>query len=259
MDIMAATRPVPGQPNDDGYLIGPNFAAVLDGCTDPGLPSGCIHNVPWLVAQLSGHLAYLLSTGNDKTLPQLLSEAISRTTQDHAHTCDLANPNSPSSTVTIIRQTDTTVDYIALGDSPLALLDIAKNICVIIDDQVDHLPSYTYEAVATLRNSAGGFWVASTDPSAAEHAVHGSAPQQGLRQALLVSDGASRLVDRYGYHWEDLFNIAKRSGPLAVIDAVHLADDHAERERLVHNKTRRGKAYDDATAVLCLMPDNAGD
>jgi hypothetical protein len=260
MDVSAATEPVPGRPNDDGYLAGPGFAAVLDGCTDPGCrDSGCAHDVPWLVARLSGNLAAALSTGFDRPLPELLAEAIRRTCGEHGDACDLSNPDSPSSTVTILRESGDTVDYLVLADSPLLLEYTDGALDVIVDDQVNHLPSYTYDSVARLRNAAGGFWVASTAPEAAWQGVSGSVPRNRLRRALLLTDGASRLAERYGRPWRELLDLADRAGVRELLRQVHREDAAAQRIRESTGESVRGKVYDDATAVLCRIADSAFD
>lgn len=222
MDQLAATRPAPGTDNDDTFVTGPRFAAVLDGCTDPGRDSGCEHDVPWLVAHLSGHLAAGLAT-EGAPLTDVLAQAIERTGADHPD-CDLSNPDSPSSTVTIVREDDDRLEYLVLADSPLLLEHSDGRISHLVDDQVDHLPSYTFDAVAHWRNRPGGFWVASTDPDAAYHGVTGALPRDEVRRALLVTDGVSRLVDRYDWSWDHLVTVATTSGPAALIDAVHSQD-----------------------------------
>ncbi|ADD41550.1 protein phosphatase 2C domain-containing protein [Stackebrandtia nassauensis] len=246
MEIAAATLASPGSPNDDTYIAGQGFAAVLDGATAPkDRDSGCVHDVPWLVARLSGHLAALLTHEDQTPLPRLLAATIERTRADHGDTCDLSNPDSPSSTVTVLREGPNTVDYLVLGDSPLVLRGPGDTVQAIVDDRVEHLPSYTYEAVARLRNSPEGFWVASTDVGAAGHALTGSLPRGEVTRALLLTDGASRLADRYGRDWPDLLVTAEKSGPQTLLNEVRAADATAPASR--------GKRFDDATAVWCRL------
>lgn len=258
MEVSAATRPVPGGVNDDTFVCGPGFAAVLDGATAPASrDSGCVHDVPWLVARLSGHLAGLLPRGGDEPLAGLLAAAIERTRADHRGTCDLSNPDSPSSTVTILRERADDVDYLVLGDSPLVLHGADDRVEVIVDDRVDHLPDYSFDAVARLRNSPEGFWVASTVPEAAGQALSGSVPRSWARRALLLTDGASRLVDRYGRDWPDLLRLAGTRGPEALVAEVHAEDERVATVRESRNESIRGKRFDDATAVLCRFGKDA--
>ena len=51
-------------------------------------------------------------------LPDLLADSIEETRDAHAGTCDLGNPDSPSSTISIVRVRIGVIDYLALGDSP---------------------------------------------------------------------------------------------------------------------------------------------
>ncbi|CAM3336416.1 protein phosphatase 2C domain-containing protein [Stackebrandtia soli] len=249
MRTAAATRPSPGTPNDDAFVTGPNFAIVLDGATAPrSRDSGCGHDVPWLVARVAGHTAARLLTST-APLPELLADAITATRADHAD-CDLSNPDSPSTTITIVRARPHGVDYLVLGDSPL-LVETAVGLSPVIDDRVDHLPDYSYDSVAKLRNSPGGFWVASTRPEAARMALTGTIPTGQARRLLLLTDGASRLVERYGFAWADVLALAEQDGPTGLLDRVRAADDAAEGVR--------GKRFDDATAVLCHIDDIDND
>lgn len=68
------------------------------------------------------------------------------------------------------------------------------------------------------RNRPGGFWVAATAPEAAHHALTGQVDLP--TSALLVSDGAARVVDRFGLAtWEDVTRLVAASGVHALIEA----------------------------------------
>ena len=97
----------------------------------------------------------------------------------------------------------------------------------VTDDRLAHLPGgrpYTLELVRSLRNKPGGFWVASTDPEAAYHAVTGSVPFEAGTEIGIFTDGVSRLVESYGYEWEHVFSILETSGPGGVIELVRAAE-----------------------------------
>jgi hypothetical protein len=248
MQVTYATAATPGQVNEDYVVAGPEWALVLDGATKRAeVDSGCIHGAGWLVRTLAGQLAARLAAGLGEPLPDLLAEAIKATGDSHADTCDLANPDSPSATVVMLRQHAAALDWLVLADSPL-VLDLDGEIRAVVDDRTAHLPSYTTEAVRAARNSPGGFWVASTRPDAAYEAVNGSAPAARARRAGLFSDGAARLVERYGQlDWPGLLDLLDMYGPEALIErtrAAERAETDAERAG------RRGKLHDDATAVL---------
>ena len=257
MEQVSATMPAPGGVNDDSYLVGPRFAAVLDGCTDPGRDSGCEHDVPWLVSRLSAHLASGLAAARPSGLPDVVAQAIKATMADHPG-CDLTNPDSPSSTVTVLREIDDEVEYLVLGDSPLVFEHADGGVRHLVDDQVDHLPGYSFDEVAHWRNRDGGFWVAAAVPEAAYRGVHGVLQRDDVRRALLVTDGVSRLVDRYGWSWNRLMETAVAEGPRRLIAAVHAEDALAGDPDGPWPQPVRGKRFDDATAVLCQIADSSG-
>jgi hypothetical protein len=250
MDFAFATEPAPGGANEDYLVLGPGFAILLDGVTQlPGLDSGCRHGPRWLVRMLGGHLAGALSADETAGLDRVLAEAIEAVRERHAHTCDLTNPNSPSSTVAVVRERDGYLDYLVLCDSAVVYEDGA-GIAVINDDRTARLPAYDRHSVARLRNRPGGFWVASTAPEAAAEAVTGTVRQEGLRRLLLCTDGVSRLVDNFSHTWSDVFQLVEERGPRAAIDAVR-ACEIGHPERLAH-AGRRVKQHDDATVAVRL-------
>ncbi|MEO5878509.1 MAG: protein phosphatase 2C domain-containing protein [Streptosporangiaceae bacterium] len=248
MRITYATEPTPGGVNEDYVVTGPGWVAVLDGATmRPGLDSGCVHGVAWLVRRLAGELAQRLAVELETPLPDLLADAIKATCTAHAGTCDLDNPDSPSSTVAILRAHGGTLDWLALADSPI-LLDVGGEIRVILDDRVAHLPDYSLGAVRVLRNGPGGFWVAGTLPDAAHEAVTGSVPLADVRRAAVFSDGGSRLTEWFGLlDWAGLLDLLDREGPAELIRSTRAAEATLTRER---RAVLRGKHHDDATAVL---------
>ncbi|MCK1797421.1 hypothetical protein MTQ01_15595 [Streptomyces sp. XM4193] len=76
---------------------------LLDGVTPPAAPDGCVHGVPWFVANLGGALLELTVSRRDLTLPQCLADAISRTAEVHRETCDLSHQRTPQATVVLVR------------------------------------------------------------------------------------------------------------------------------------------------------------
>lgn len=217
---------------------------VLDGATAPaGADSGCSHDVPWLVR----HIASSLSNGltvSQSPLADILATAIGDTRNAHSATCDLTNPDSPSTTVSVVRVAGTSLDYLTLGDSPIVLWQPGRDIQVFLDDRTAHLPGgrpYTFELVRSLRNKPGGFWIASTVPEAAYKAITGTVELHPDSEIALLTDGVTRLVEFYDYTWDRLFGQLRESTPKALIVSVR----EIERER----GTPYGKQHDDATAV----------
>lgn len=248
MHITYSTAPgTPGRPNEDFAIGGPDWIAVLDGATAPaGVPSGCIHDVPWLVAQLGTALGRGLTLRPHDDLRDLLAAAIRATIVAHEDTCDLTNVDSPSSTVAVARRRGDMVDYLVLCDSPVALAHVDGTVTVVDDDRTDHLPGgrpYSLELVQSLRNQPGGFWVASTRPEAAYEALTGSIEAASLSGVLLATDGVTRLVEWFDHSWEQLVETAAKAGPERLIAQVR------EAERELRDTPNRAKRHDDATAA----------
>jgi hypothetical protein len=233
------------RPNEDYAAAGPDWAVVLDGATHfDGVDTGCIHDVPWLVGHLAAALVEQLIL-SPVSLPETLAVAIEATCSAHVGTCDLANPDSPSSTVALVRSTGTAIEYLVLGDSPV-ILQTGDGITPVVDDRVDHLQPggrpYTRTLVRSKRNAPGGFWVASTNPQAAHEAIWGIIDD--VTHVALLTDGVTRLVEYYGYSWTDIFERLGRDGPSGLIGRVREAERNCPPPMYGY-----GKQHDDATAV----------
>ncbi|MER5424386.1 protein phosphatase 2C domain-containing protein [Streptosporangium roseum] len=250
LQVTYMTAPAPGRVNEDYVAAGPSWVAVLDGATAPGgVDSGCVHDVPWLVSLPGSALAYGLATQMAASLPDVLANAIRVTMKAHEHTCDLSNPDSPSSTVAIIRERAGQLEYLVLCDSPIALQRTDGSLTVVDDDRTDHLPGgrpYPVELVRSLRNQPDGFWVASTRPEAAYEGLFGSVDVATVRGVAMFTDGVTRLIEWYGHTWDDVVTMAASEGPTQLIAKVR----NAER---THGTSRSGKLHDDATAVWVLV------
>jgi hypothetical protein len=246
----SASVPSPGDANQDLFLTGPRFALVLDGATpEPGAATGCRHSVRWLVAELAGQLGQrCLADGDHRTpVPVLLGEALTAVAASHGRTCDLENPCSPSATLALLRLRDDTAEYAVLGDSTVALGQADGTVHAVTDDRLDRLIHLPWAELRGYRNRPGGFWVAGARPEAAEHAVTGHAHLPRLTEAALLTDGATRAVERFGRSWRDLFGLLRTGGPTALIARTR------EYERATEPGRFPGKHHDDATAVYCRI------
>ena len=247
MEVTYTCQAAPGgRPNDDFVIATERYVVVLDGATAPAdVDSGCIHDVPWLVAQLGTHLARLLSTGKAAPLVEVLRSGIEATMASHADTCDLTNRDSPSTTVAILRCDTERLEYAVLGDSAVVIEQQDGELVVGHDDRTSYLPAYTVEAVSRARNTEEGFWIASIRPDAADRAVTGAVPVSAVSRAAVMTDGITRLVERYGWSWADLLKRLDSHGP------GQLVEDIRAEERATPAGRFRGKDHDDATAVFC--------
>jgi hypothetical protein len=87
-------------------------------------------------------------------------------------------------------------------------------------------------------------------PAIAQHALTDTAPRDGLHRAAALSDGATRLVDRFGLlDWPRFLEILAEQGPDAIIAQVRAA----ERSDPDGQRWPRGKRHDDASAAFCHL------
>lgn len=253
MEVSYACVGAPDVVNEDLVVAGPDFAVVLDGSTAVGPNTGCVHGVAWLVSRLGAALAERMLDRRTDPLPDLLSESIAQVAAEHGGTCDLTNPDSPSSTVAILREHTDRLDYLVLADSPV-LFDRTTGTDVVVDDRLAALPSRGVESVRRWRNRPGGFWVAGTAPEAAYEAVTGTVDRRDVVRAALLTDGVTRLVERFAVlTWAGLMAALDRDGPMRVVERVRREEHRAAAsgERLP------GKRHDDASAVLCRFAGGA--
>jgi hypothetical protein len=267
MRVFIASEPAPGRRNEDFVAATTHAAVLLDGAGLFGIDDGgCRHGVDWYVRQVGTRLLTRITDLANSGLPDLLTQAIAAVADLHRDTCDLSHPGTPSATVVAIRCRDDVLDYLVLADSVL-VLDKTDGIKTICDDRQttigrrhrsaldahpngsaahrDELQRFV-TVMRSYRNRAGGFWVAASDPAAAQQAITGTVAFDQLRSAMLLSDGASRLVDRFSVHtWPQVLSLVADTGPQAVIDAVRTA----ERSDPDGHRWPRGKTHDDASII----------
>jgi hypothetical protein len=280
MQVCLASEAAPGRPaNEDHGFAVEGLVGVLDGVSVPaGMDTGCHHGPAWYVQRLSDHLMVGYGREPDAPLDRLLAEAISAVRGDHGDGCDLDNPGTVASTVCLLRNAGSHVDYLVLADSPL-VLDRGDDVQVVIDDRFE-------KAVAQLRpipltseadidsakqaahvrvrmaekhkltNQPHGYWIAAANPAAAYESVTGTAPLHGpdrVRRAALLTDGASAAVEQFKLlDWRALLDVLTNDGPHELIRRVRNAEhtDHDGHAR------PRYKRHDDATAALCLFEED---
>ncbi|MCQ8833741.1 UTRA domain-containing protein [Streptomyces malaysiensis] len=267
MQVSVASTQGMGAANEDTVHVSPTGVVVLDGLSAPrDLPMGCIHGTPWFVRQLGTCLINLIGD-NTVRLREALRTAIAEVNDLHRDTCALDQEAVPASTVVMIRERDDVLEYLVLSDNVL-VLDLGDDgIQTVTDKRVEEVaghemraalqgPTGTPEHAARvsalvtvqrrLRNRPGGYWVAATNPAAADEAITGALNLSKVRQAALLTDGASRLVDSFGaLSWAQLLDLLRTEGPAALITRTReaeLADPAGER-------WPRFKRSDDATAA----------
>ncbi|WP_221348030.1 integrase [Streptomyces beigongshangae] len=273
MNVALGSLPAdPERENEDFAAVAPGVAVLLDGAGVAGAETGCVHGVAWFSSTLGGLLLSSITTRPAWSLAGCLADSIRAVRSLHEDSCDLTYRASPTSTVVAVRVGAGALEYLVLGDSTLLLTDEDGKTAAITDrrldevgkrlrGRVDDLPTGSPEhaaalaeyrdALTGLRNRPDGFWIAGPDPRAAEHAFTGTVPLDSLASVSLLSDGATRLVDRFELaDWQEVVAVLGSSGPDELIRRVREAEDGDPNGR----RWPRGKARDDATALHWVLP-----
>ncbi|MEU8049428.1 protein phosphatase 2C domain-containing protein [Micromonospora haikouensis] len=277
MQVTMATSPGNhDQPNEDFTGSVPNAVVLLDGAGLSGTTSTCSHGVAWYTRRLGGALLSRLVPEAGDDLMALLADAIEEVADSHRGTCDITDPSSPSATVVMLRITGDRADYLVLADSVLVLeqhrgdpivvtdsreAEVGRQYRAAMDSAVNDTPEHHQArreyigAMRSHRNQPGGFWVAAGDPRAASEALTGSRPVRDLASAALLSDGASRLADRFHLaDWPEVLALLDTEGPCGVIRRVR----SAEASDPYGTRWPRGKTHDDTTLAYCTrLNENA--
>jgi hypothetical protein len=269
---LATLSAAPGRENEDFAAAGPGAAVLLDGAGVAGAETGCTHGVAWFSRTLGGLLLRSITAQPARPLAECLADSIRLVRSLHEDSCDLAYRASPTSTVVAVRIRAGGLEYLVLGDSSLLLADKGGGTAVVTDQRLDEVgkrlrgpvdalptgsPEHSAalaeyrEALTGLRNRPGGFWIAGPDPRAAEHALTGTVPLDSLTSVTLLSDGATRLVDRFELAgWKDVLVVLGSSGPDELIRRVREAEVGDPDGR----RWPRGKVHDDATVLHWSLP-----
>ena len=238
---LASSPGHPGRANEDFVGAVPDAVVLVDGAGIRDAEHLCRHGTAWYAAGLgSTLLARLASTG--EALDVALAAAVDEVTDRHRDTCAVGDPSSPSASVAVARVVDGRAEHLVLGDS-VVVWDVDPG-PVVVDDRREPVLAYQLHdqpleariaALRAARNRPGGFFVAKDDGRVAGKARTGSLDAEPVRAVALLSNGASRAVDRFGLiTWAELFG----RSPQEVIALVREAE------------AQTGTACDDATAAL---------
>lgn len=247
-------------------VVRSDLVVVLDGAT-ARTDTGCIHGLSWFVQRLGTAIAEHAGDGP----ADALRAAIASVAKAHKATCDLAHPGTPSAAVAILHAAGDELHHLVLGDVTV-VLDTPTGLRTFTDDRVSNTALAQREvanrypigapvkaqalvamkhAELAARNVSGGFWVATHDPSAVEHAITGITPLAEVRRAAVLTDGAARAVRVFGlYDWTGLLDVLATAGPaelIAQVRAVEASDPTGLR-------WPRNKASDDAAVVYVEAP-----
>ncbi|SCG14585.1 Protein phosphatase 2C [Micromonospora echinofusca] len=260
--IRTAQRRGPDRPSEDRIFTTDNAAVVLDGASQPDASD---RDGGWLADTLGREIAERLHQSGDD-LDQLLTDAITSVMKRH----DLRAGAAPSTTVSIARWDSDSIDILVLGDSPVIALTHDGELRQVRDDRLRQVARYQRQqlnragpgfgfddadqwrnltnAERTQRNQPGGYWIAEATPEAAAHAMRDRWDIQDLTAILMMTDGVSAGVDRYGQpaEWRTAVDMAL-ADPALLVDLVH--DTEAEDPN--GNQWPRSKRHDDkALAVI---------
>ena len=224
---LATDAGTPGWPNEDFTAATPGAAVLLDGATTVPREAdiGCQHGVAWYARTLGTTLLAAISSQGRVPLADALAASIGEVRDLHSGTCDLEHPRTPAATVVAVRADPTGFSYLVLSDSSFAAdFGDGRDPLVVSDD---HIP-------------------AKASPAAAAGAATGSVARPGLRGVALLSDGATRITDRYGLlGWPEIMGVIRDEGPGALIGRVR----SAEKDDADATRWPRAKASDDATVL----------
>jgi len=225
MLVKVATAPGrEDRPNEDFAAVSASAVVLVDGDgVPPGSPSGCRHGPEWYARTMATALLGAISRGGAGSLADGLRATITGMRGLHAGTCD--PDGGPSATVAALRRRTEWVEYLVLAGSVL-LADVGGAAPAVITD--------------------GRRALAGADPAAADHAVTGVLPLRDLNGVALLTDGASRLADRFELlSWPELLATVQDSGPDELIAQTRKAEAGDENAR----RWPRTRVYDDATVV----------
>jgi hypothetical protein len=165
-----------------------------------------------------------------------------------------------------VREREQTWEFLVLSDTTI-VFDCYAGLQVISDDSVETVATAEIHASRAchagtaehaerlrdliaaqrrLRNTTDGYWLAGSQPEAAEHAIAGSIKLSDVRRAAVLTDGAARLVEPFrATDWNGLLDILTSDGPrqlLRQLRRIEASDPHARR-------WPRYKLSDDATVA----------
>jgi len=263
---------IPGSPdreNEDWAGSAGDAAVVIDGSGLPGnMPTGCIHGVPWYVRNLGARLlAGMTDPSPQATLPNVLASAIGWVTQQHAGTCDVTSPGTPSAVLAMARPRAGMLEYLVLGDCTFGVAHRSNEVTSVTDHRMDTVAAEAFKAMlsvplgapgklearmafvkqqAPLRNRPGGYPLAGAVPEAAYEAHTGSFPLADCVEWILMSDGAARFMEFGVGSIGDAMMVVNVAGPEGLFREVR----DAEAADPAGVRLPRGKGSDDAT-VIC--------
>jgi hypothetical protein len=252
--------------NQDRYVTGDGFAAVLDGATS--VAGDRSHDPGWYAEQLAGAIGKTVPQGG--SLAGAVEEAIRAVRDIHG----LTPETTPTSTVALARWSDDTVETYMLGDSYGVVLYADGTEAVHTDDRLDTVAADERAAYrkrlaeghgyddghrglmldlqaeqARRCNRPGGYWIAGAQPEAAHHGLTSVEGRAGVAALVLASDGVDPARHPRATTWRDLYDEAAERSPEHVLQRIH----DAENEDADGRRWPRSKPHDDKTLLAVVL------
>lgn len=261
MKIHAATL-AGASNNQDRYIVGDGFAAVLDGATS--VAGDRSHDPGWYAEQLAQAIGTALL--QDGPLSDVVTAAL-RTVRDiHG----LTPATTPTSTIALTRWSDKIVETYTLGDSYVVILQTEGTEVIHTDDRLDDIAREERAAyrkrLATGQgyddrhrelllalqaeqarhvNQPGGYWIAGAEPEAGWHGTTTTEDRSAVLGLMLASDGIDPKRHPGATTWRDIYDEAVKRGPEQVLRRIHDAEESDPGGR----RWPRSKPHDDKTLV----------
>lgn len=258
--------------NQDRYITGDGFAAVLDGATS--VAGDRSHDPGWYAEQLAAAINKTVPHGGP--LAGAVEDAIRAVRDAHG----LTPETTPTSTVALARWSDDTVETYLLGDSYGIIFYADGTEAVHTDDRLDTVAVNQRAAYrkrlaeghgyddghrallldlqaeqARRCNRPGGYWIAGAQPEAARHGITTAESRAGVSALVLASDGVDPSRHPEATTWRDLYDEVVEHGPEVVLRRIH----DVEGKDADGRRWPRSKLHDDKTFVAVNLQQDEGE
>lgn len=259
--------------NEDFAFACEDFAFVIDGATGMFNQkiSSDLSDAKWYSNNLGKYLITALNN-YDKSLTEIMKDAINKLKVDFLNIAKGQEIlDTPSAAIIICRIKNNIMEHFSLGDCGFLIKqnkiikNIIKNDISILDQKnIDSMIQLSQEkhinileakellnddfiAKRKKKNKPNGYYIASDDPSACDHALTGSIKLNKNNQLLLYSDGFSQIWEVMKiYNEEEIFNkLDKKYSLKSFIEELR----EKQNSDPFCNNYPRTKKSDDSSAV----------
>ncbi|MFE2750463.1 protein phosphatase 2C domain-containing protein [Actinosynnema sp. NPDC059335] len=250
-------------PGQDRWRTVGRAAVVLDGASSftPALVDAGEY-VDHLMTRIVQRLPH-----DRVNLRQVVADSIRRTADE----LKLPARGGPSSTVLIASSESGRLKVLALGDSTALVRTTDGSLHRVTDDRLsaiasNHRKAYRarlssgtgydemhkrilralQEEELKWRNRPSGYWIAESDPEAANEAVERDLPADEVEWLILATDGAQRTIDHLGIPWNEVAQMSS-SELEDLLRELHRWEEVEDRAATL---LPRAKVHDDKTIVV---------